>query len=448
MAIMDRPAASTITPSRPPRHGAGRLGAGAAAAVVLLFALAFLSLAHRGGGAHFPSSARSTPTAPPTSGWDAAYLGADGHLHLATPDGAHDAAGPVLPDTRFITYPFIGWTDAVASPGGRFVAYAQGSDPNSGSAVAIVAVATGKIITVPTPCTNLYWSPDGTRLAADSSTNSTAGNRMGVVGIIDVASGKVTNLSGMYQGQPAQVYRAIGWIDGAHLAVLSSVPGPAARAPSDATGQVRARPLSSFTNLTLAALDVASGALRPVRALTTDADPFPPNVYLAPDGKEALFASSTFQPTAQVIDIATGAVRPLPHVTAAFAGKFVFLGGIDFEGANWANFMAWRPGGHTLALSLAAFGLGVEGTTHQDSGVWLVDLDGDTARRLTANSYPLAWLPNGRTLLTSGLPPESVGYGGRSVGPTLTAVDAAAPTAPGVVLSHQMAVFFGLVRAP
>jgi hypothetical protein len=82
----------------------------------------------------------------------------------------------------------------------------------------------------------------------------------------------------------------------------------------------------------------------------------------------------------------------------------------------------------------------------QPAGIWLLDLDHDTATQVSRNTYPLAWTSNGRSLLMSDLPQSGLLFGGLSVGPTLSAVSPAAPGGSGTPLAHHMVVFFGLVR--
>jgi hypothetical protein len=447
-------------PSAPPSQHAPRrsqraigawVGVAAVVVVVGLFATLFALLPHgqnTAGGKHptatNPGASTSvTPDPIPAAQLRAAYLGKDGHLHLVSMDGKRDTVGPKLPGVTDISATFLPWADASASPDGRFVAYIMGRDPNQGDGVAIVNIATGRIATASLVTTDIYWSPASTRLIADADgTNDT-----GSVSVVDAFSGKATQVAATRNGTPVAIDRALGWIDGSHVAVLAEISGTAV---SDRpAGVVGLSALSGGPAVSLASLDIGSGTVRDITAVSS-----PPDVFLTPDGSHALIAPSLWNPSAQLADVATGKVSELPHISGAFAGKFVNVDNRDFaQGGNWATAMAWKPGAHTLAISLAAWGPGVEGgptTAHQQAGVWLLDVDADTARKITTNTYPLAWLPDGRSLLLSDLPSIPGGfsaYGGRSVGPTLSILSPVAPNARPVTLTRSMVAFFGLARA-
>ncbi len=83
----------------------------------------------------------------------------------------------------------------------------------------------------------------------------------------------------------------------------------------------------------------------------------------------------------------------------------------------------------------------------QAAGVWLLDLDHDTATAVSRNTYPLAWTVDGKSLLMSSLPASSVMFGGLSVGPTMTALSPVSREGTATRLTQHMAVFFGLVQA-
>ncbi len=121
----------TIPTSRR-RSVAALVGAILAAVIVLAFAFTFLARSQVGTGPTGPDQ-RSTPvqTAPPltTTNEQAAYLGADGHLHEVTLSGGHDTTGPLLPMTNFISQGDNGWVDAAAAPDGRQIAYVTSTNP-------------------------------------------------------------------------------------------------------------------------------------------------------------------------------------------------------------------------------------------------------------------------------------------------------------------------------
>jgi hypothetical protein len=470
-AMSPLPAERHATPPRATRRPAGWIGASAAVAVALLFTLVFLSLArgqHVGSGSvATPPAARTTPTlaAPLAGDWRAAYLGQDGRVHTVAPDGSRDLPGSRLPNARFITDP-LPLADTAASPDGRSLAYIAGDGYGSGGAisggpVAIMNLVSGATVTASLARgANLFWAPDSMRLAVDTYVTGTTNN---MLYIIDASKGHTTAVSPTYNRQPAVIERAIGWIDADHVAVIVDRPASLARVALPHGTQLLSARLSGGPNLGVASVDVGMGAVRYLADLVA-----PPDVYLSPDGKDILIASSTWQASAEVINTATGQVRALPNITAAFADKFVHTDNAGFaQGGNWSMHVAWKPGTHVVAMSLAAASAqlghlpgaawldGLDATS-QPTGVWLLDLDADSATQIVSDAYPLAWLPDAQTLFASAPPPSSTSgtatsgtappTEGAGVGPALYALT---PVAPGVkqkVLATTMVVFLGLVR--
>ena len=439
------------------RSIAALVGAAMAAVIVTAFAFTFLARAHAGVGTGPTGPSQRTvsttvraTTLPTPGSEEAAYLGADGHLHEVTLDGAHDTTGPLLPSTVFISQGNNGWVDAAASPDGRELAYVTSSNPNGGDGIVIVTVATGTLRSVSVPATNIFWSPDGSRLAADDyqffATGQAGGT--GAIHLINPTTGAVTTINATLGGQPANVYRIIGWLDAGHLAVISS-PSSGTASLTIPSGQKTlsgtAAELNGGPALQLDVLDVSSGSLRHLVDLQS-----PPDVFVSPDGKLLFVAPSSWVPTGYVVDPVTGQIRDLPRISATFAGAFVNIDNAAFgKGGNWASVMAWEPGTHTIALSLGAWGPGSEGTPNpgrQAAGVWLLDLDHDTATSVSRNTYPVAWTVDGKSLLMSSLPPSSVMFGGLSVGPTMTALSPVSSKGTTSLLTRHMAVFFGLVK--
>jgi hypothetical protein len=120
-------------------------------------------------------------------------------------------------------------------------------------------------------------------------------------------------------------------------------------------------------------------------------------------------------------------------------------------GGNWAYQWAWRPGAHTIALSLSASSNPSEGGIQpetQEAGVWLIDLDHDQAASLNRDRYPLTWTPDGQALFLSDIDaPSMVTNTGYSVGPGLYVMSPTKPGEKGQLLEADMVAFFGLVRS-
>jgi hypothetical protein len=456
------------------RRFAGGLGAAVAAIVVVAFTLVFLAQSRGNPGPGNGPQHGATSSA--VTGWQAAYLASDGHLHTITLDGAHDITGPLLPTTDFIRQTDAGWVDAAAAPDGHAIAYVTApattpvSTPGSsaqtnnsvigGSGIAIVTVATGALVRASVPATNIFWSPDSSRLVADAYVN----NGMGPAYLINPTTGAVTTIHATLNGRQANVYRIVGWLDSTHLAVLSDrgtsgtvlsdrgAGGAALAMPVPANRSTYTTPLSELLSggpaLAVDVLDADTGALRHLVDVMS-----PPDVFVSPDGKAIFVAPSTWVSTGYVVNPTTGQTHDLPQISRIFAHMFVDIDNAGFgKGGNWAAMWSWRPGTHTVTLSLGAWGLGVEsqssgyGPAHQVAGVWLLDLDHDTATAVTHNSYPLAWTADGQSLLLADLPPSNLLLGGLSVGPTLSTLSPVAAHGTVTSLAHHMLVFFGLVR--
>jgi hypothetical protein len=458
----ERLSTSMHSASRPPalpsparrRRSTAWLGASMAAIIVVAFTLVFLAYSRGGAGTgssrRFSSTPAATPgysaTPLPLQDEQAAYLAGDGHLHEVSLDGAHDITGLQLPMTDFIRQTNAGWVDAAASPSGAAIAYVTATDlTKGGDGIAITSVASSKFVHASVPATDIFWSPDGSQLAADAYATAA----MGPVYLINPTTGAVKTIHATEGGQSAYVYRIVGWLDSSHLAVVSGQSAGIADRAAPPSGQSAntgtLNELSGGPALELAVLDVGTGALRHLVDVTT-----PPDIFVSPDGKTIFVAPSTWVPTGYLVDPTTGQIRMLPKISETFSSRFVNIDNAGFaKGGNWAATAAWQPGSHTIALSLGAWGPASEGLPspgHQPAGIWLLDLDHDTATQVSRNTYPLAWTSNGRSLLMSDLPASNLLLGGLSVGPTLSTLSIATSGGSSAPLAHHMAVFFGLVR--
>lgn len=429
--------ANTPSPRWSARRGGRTAGIAAAlvtAAVIALAALVFSSIrpvaspSHLGAPAHANNPTTSgwpgwTPL--PAGTWAAVYLDSSAHLHAVTADG-HDAAGPVLPLAGLIasTSP----AGASISPDGRRLAYIQAGDPNTGGKVAIVDFATGTLKVTGVTALQLAWSPDSSTIAAAGQLDS------GSIWLVNAATGAGHPITVQVNGEPGGLGRLLSWTDATHLAAIVSAGAP------------QADTLSGGPQNLLGVIDVSSGQARIITNLVT-----PPDVYVSPDGAVALIAANAWSPTAQLAYLGTGAVTPLPSITAAFAGKLVDMDNANYaQGGNYSVHFAWRPGTHTLALSMRASGIGPEGSTGpatQPAGVWLLNLDADTATQITRNTFPLAWSADGQTLLLCSPPSTSaMPTAGAGVGPSLSALTPAAPSGKQHQLADDMAAFLGIAR--
>lgn len=442
-------APSVRLPARRGGRGAGVAALLATAAVIALAALIFGSLRHAA-PSHLGSPGHAN--APDTSGWTkwtpnlpagtpaAVYLDAGAHLHFVTFAG-QDIAGPVLPRAGLITgNPPLPLDNASISPDGRRLAYIQAGNPNTGGTLAILDIASGTLTTTKVTALQVFWSPDSSTIAAESQVNT------GTVWLVNAASGMGHPVSIEVNGARGGIGRLLAWTDSSHLAAIVSAGAP------------QGDSLSGGPQNLLGVIDLSSGQTRVIANLAT-----PPDVFVSPDGAVALIAPDAANATAQLADLRSGAVTPLPSISAAFAGKLAELDNYNYaQGGNYSVHVAWQPGTHVLALSLRAIGYGpdpagssAQGSaaapfasaqpTKQPAGIWLLNLDADTAAQITHNSYPLAWSADGQTLLLSSLPADGGASGaGAGVGSNIAALSPVAASGKQSQLASDMAAFLGI----
>ena len=361
--------------------------------------------------------------------WRAAYFGFGHSLHVITADGSLDISAP-LPSALVAD-----WTgpltsgDIAASPDGHVIASIVRGAPTTSGPIALLSLVGGALTTIPVTARELYWSPTSDRLAVNLGDE-----RQPRVAVIRLSDGSVTNLSSQVDGAPVSAGAILGWIDATHLAVVYSP--PAIMRPAHA-----ATPTASATTTAgvsyVGALDADTGVIRPVAALPAESK----GAYLTPSGAEALVTPSATTP-AEVIDMTSGTVKPLPGITrrlATVAAQSVATS--DSQKNEWAS-AAWQSTTDQVAISLASSAGDAHATT-----LWLLDPAHDAAVPLGADRTPLAWTPDGRTLLLAGSPAS--GLTPNFTGVTQPTLYAVAPSESGVsekLLTANMALFLGLVR--
>ncbi len=260
----------------------------------------------------------------------------------------------------------------------------------------------------------MYWSPDGKHIAIADT--------LGDIFILTVATGAITKLSAPMttatsttRSQP-EVSRVYGWLDDTRLAVeytpneWPNTPTAQMCAPCPTSGQIAAN---------LDSLSTTTGALRPVFTVR-DSTMISGGYSLAPDGSEALFYNSfitgegeptngdQYQPLAERINLATGQMTSLPNVANS----------IPKEGSAYDDIerVLWIPGTHKALI--------VFSNTNRPV---LVDMDTDSVTPVRFSGFPVAWSPDGKTLILSSDTQPSGGQGAipfpTDSGPyTLTAV--------------------------
>jgi hypothetical protein len=358
--------------------------------VVVALTVLLATLPGRGSGPRPGGSARAAtaaataaPLLPAFGDWRAAYLAADGTLHVASLDGRRNVAVPAPTglDERV--------NAAVVAPDGRTLAYIM--SPKFGP-IALVDLraatpARAAVKTVAIRASDFSWAPDGGLLVADGTLDGACGLfRIGRAG--DVA--QVPRIS-------CNQATILGWLDATHAladvpsALLASVrprvgsaagPGcgtpPHARVPQSSCPGPAAPPSSSPFGL--AALDVTTGALRPI----AEPDGWAA-LALAPDGRTLLLTSlgcgqdRPEPPTHYaLVDLATGQLRPLPA--------------LDQLAPQGLAAAAWAPdSGSLLVVAIDP--------TDDNAPLVRVDAAGGATATIATGYLPAAWTPDGRTLL-------------------------------------------------
>lgn len=308
------------------------------------------------------SAATTAPTAttqpstamPAFSDWRVAYLHVDGYVHAVTLDGKTDVAGPELSDLNSVGMSFA---SGGASPDGRMIAYAPWD-------VTIVDLTShdAKPQYMTGPAYSICWSADGRRLALD--------HRDGSIAIGSLGSSDAKVISGV---PPNTVGNLIGWIDSAHLAVTDYAGATWVSTQGGRDGY--------STSMAVASLDITSGHIRVIATIRSpgleDA-----NFWISPDGTKLLMSNSGYRdypytPLVDLIDVASGAITPLPTIDRATGSGFMRV--------------AWQKGTDVVAVS-----------TNVGLSPWVLNLRTDSATQLPAKGNVGGWSPDNSTLVLTG----------------------------------------------
>ena len=394
--------------------------------IVLVVMLTGCASSPTTGARVFTPTATAAPTFPAFADWRVAYISQDGRLHAVSLDGETDLAGAVIATTNASSGSGA-WTAGTA-PDGQRLAFGNTAD------VFYIDLSNDQATSFQTFQTRstamsgfLFWSPDGQHIAIDGS--------QGNIHIITLATGAATTLPVPTQPQgyttASLVGQVYGWLDNTHLAV-DYFPGELApvTTPSRSTSPQIAANLYS--------LEIPTGALRPVvtvRSSTMISGSF----SLAPDRSEALFFNTQvtgegapataylFRPMADRVNVATGAVTPLPHIASLISQTNHVYDEI-YQ-------VLWIPHTHRALVTLVM--------GDQVTGNDIIDVDTDSVTPIQLASFPVAWAPDGKTLVLSSVPRNGDGEGGpgpTGSGPfTLSAVtfDPAWNPSQTVTLTHE-----------
>lgn len=421
---------------------------------------------------------------PVFSDWRAAYIAADGKVHIAALDGSSDLTGPALSlnagDTRggvglFQQSGTLQETVAV-SPDGHTLAYINqpplpdgaGVAPPTGPIVLAPLAGGGSDRVVNATANDISWSPDGTQLAFDGQ----VGQQMGIF-VVDAASGQTNLVPKTLAPGALSSAHVLGWIDSTHLALVSyqgasqftplPTPTAAATAAPTAVPTVTASPTVSPTTtkkggkasprpagqagygaLTpLAANPLSSSGVAVVTLNVQTGDAFlisdgggqgdnqtHPVPSLSPDGKYILLSSTgpcspdpctdSTSGNAALVNTTTGEMHVFPNSTTLIPPVGSF---------------AWSPDSLAVAQTIS--------TNSNDPNSWLVnvvDLEQGSSVTIRSGVFGFGWSPDGKTIVVGDA--GAIGEGKTQA----SAILAASPATTPVALPGKVVEFLGFVK--
>lgn len=349
---------------------------------------------------------------PSFSDWRVAYIGQDSHLEVISLNGKTTLEGIQLsiygPQASGI------WT-AGTSPDGTHLAYSAG-----GAGMNYIDVHADDLTNLSHAAVynnEFLWAPDGHSIELEGANKATA--------IVALSTGVVAQPSAKDLDAHGNVATGAtyGWLDNTHLAV-EYLPGETPNVPATQMGTPQ-------TAANLDSLDVSTGVLRHIATIQSNTMA-QGQFSLTPDGAEALFYNTDwrdfpFTPEVERVDTATGQVTSLPHLTSILT-------------TDGFTQVLWIPHTH---LALVATGY----PQNKDLRYQMMDIDHDTASPVALSAFPVAWSPDGKTLILATSDPTSnsngIGFADVGVigsGPyTLTAVtfDSNWHIATTVMLTHE-----------
>lgn len=330
-----------------------------------------------------------------------AYIGPDSLLHVVSLDGKTDLAGTPIPLSGFLLVDGV-WA-AGTSPNGKQLAYFEEAQTTA------IDAASGMRKTSPIlkgGDSTVGWSPDQRYLVLQDG---------GALECISVTTGASFETPGdpltLLATSKWQIGLMAGWLDSTHAAVnvmpnTSGTPGTHGIPPTPVPG-------SPTTYATLASLDITTNQLRPIVSVQKGGSGG--SFSVLPGGQWSLFTNGeipnqSYTPQVDLINNATGAVTPLPHLTSLLPSRGF-------------NSILWRPNSSQAIIDT---GFPQTGDDHY----LLIDPLRDSATPITLPGFPEAWSPGGSTLVVATTPtPDYLdGIGWQNVGVvgagpfTLTAV--------------------------
>ena len=354
-----------------------------------------------------PAATAPTGVLPSFSDWRLAYLGQDARVHVVTQDGKTDLTGPTL--SAFAQE--SPWGQVVIAPDGRALAYPwdRRTTGHPGGVLNLRPGAPGPQAVQTFQGDTLSWSPDSTRLAYVTYTNSQGPKDWEILTLGNVTPSIIPNSQ-----QLAPQGSLIGWIDPTHLAVSLANADP-------------------VTFYTLSSLDVMTGTLQKIATISANGLGNA-SFRVFPDGSEILLTNSggegigDYTPITELINTQTGQKRRLPTITTRVAGGF--------------QICSWKPGTEQ--------GLVFYGDPNDSSiefGGMLLDLAADTTTSFPQGIFPLGWAPDTSALfigtqLASGTPTVPASYQVSTMG----APPPATASLPVFKISSLTFPFLGFVR--
>jgi WD40-like Beta Propeller Repeat len=411
---------------------------------------------------------------PVFSDWRAAYIAADGKVHIAALDGSSNITGPALSlnagDTRGGIGNYQGgsvlFQAAAVSPDGHTLAYVNQPPQPAGAGIAqpngpieLVPLAGGGADhAVNASANDVYWSPDGQYIAFDGTVNGQVG-----VYVAEARTGRVSTIPQTQSPSPLSYSHVIGWIDSNHLAVVNSQgsslfsPLPTATAAPTATATAVTTPAVTPSPSGTTSRDVPGGA----SVASTGAQDLAAHVPGSSDGNSVLTLNISSGQANLLVGMDPGALFSLsPDGTTLLASSNGGCAPGPCPGPTGGNAALvntttgqmqvlqtsvallppvgsfyWSPDSLSVAQTIPS--------KPSDPSGWLVnvvDLEGASGVTLRTEAFALGWSPDGKSIIVA----DSAGVTQGQA--QAQAIQAASPSSTPATLPGKVTDFLGFVK--
>ena len=280
--------------------------------------------------------------------------------------------------------------DAQFSPDGTRIAYSVTSNDRPGSPYSqlwLMEVASGKTTQIEGASGGARWSPHGKLIACFGRVGDKSGQsgQSGQSGLIVVrADGSqpifIAPVQGTNHPLPSTGERVAWSPEGKRIAFISATPGPETEAASGDPVVITRylyKPTASegmtrFNDNRRTHIFIADIETKNVRQLT-EGDYYEHSIDWSPNGEEILFVSNREPDPDRVFNYDVFAVK----VAGGMIRQLTHTENVEYR-------PRWSPDGKTIAYQGTKRGLTSSETTMEDTHVWLMNADGSSRREIGA----------------------------------------------------------------